>query len=77
MPESHQLRPFGPLKWILNRLHDVGKWSVIGSFSAEDRCVAAPLAVEADAGAAARHAKGAPLAVEADADAAARRALEA
>ena len=47
MPESHQLRPFGPLKWILNRLHDVGKWSVIGSFSAEDRCVAAPLAVAA------------------------------
>jgi hypothetical protein len=47
MTDSHQLRPFGPLKWLLNRLHEVKQWSVIGCFSAEDRCNAAPLAVSA------------------------------
>ncbi len=45
MIPSHLIRPQGPLDWIIERLGLTGDWSAIGALSAEDRCLAAPLAL--------------------------------
>lgn len=35
------IRPFGPIGWILNKLPQIGQWSVLGTIATEDRCLAA------------------------------------
>jgi hypothetical protein len=37
---SETFRPWGPLPWLLEKLH-VSKWSLLGCLSYEDRCLAA------------------------------------
>lgn len=41
MPPDHRIRPFGQLPWILGKLPSIDQWTVVGAFSAEDRCLAA------------------------------------
>jgi len=36
------MRPSGPFQWILDRLRASEHWTLAGSLSAEDRCLAAP-----------------------------------
>ena len=39
------IRPFGPVKWILDKLPHITQWSVLGTIATEDRCLAAAQAV--------------------------------
>lgn len=41
VPAIAHVRPSGPLRWILPRLNASDHWTMIGSLSAEDRCLAA------------------------------------
>ncbi len=41
MLSTHRIRPFGPLRWILEKLSQADGWSIIGALSAEDRCLTA------------------------------------
>lgn len=41
MGPSQHLRPLGPIHWILDKLPGAKPWSVVGSLSPEDRCLAA------------------------------------
>ena len=35
------IRPFGPINWILDKLPQIPRWSVLGTIATEDRCLAA------------------------------------
>jgi|GEM_PF-842101 len=41
MPMHHFIRPSGPIRWIFDKLKSSEPWTVIGSLSPEDRCLAA------------------------------------
>ncbi|MHC4878812.1 MAG: ubiquitin family protein [Planctomycetota bacterium] len=38
---SHFVRPSGPLRWVFDKLKSVEPWTLVGSLSPEDRCLAA------------------------------------
>lgn len=39
------IRPFGPIRWLLDKLPEAWRWSVLGTVATEDRCLAAAEAV--------------------------------
>lgn len=75
MPMHHFIRPSGPIRWIFDKLKSSEPWTVIGSLSPEDRCLAAAqevLGLSADSSATLL--KLAPFAARGDAEVKARLA---